>query len=238
MRPMDTLSRTSHALAAHDLKEPLATIALFAGTLKGEHGGALDPRALRLLEGIEEGIDRMRDTIDRTLATAETTGSRHWVVDMNRVVDEALRELEARTRTTGAIVRVDSLPEVHGDPVELIRLMQNLIGNAIKFGGADGRPHVWLSGEGSGELATISVRDNGRGLSAAQAARVFEPFERGDPFDPSSGSGLGLTIARRIVEDHGGEISISPSSRRGTVVRFTLPCADCDSDSLQEERAS
>lgn len=238
MRTMTSLSRIPHAEAAHDLKEPLATIALFAGTLRGELGGRLDPQALRLLDGIEKGIDRMRDTIDRALASAEASSVHHRVVDMNYVVNEALRELDARRRETGAIVRVDSLPEVHGDPLDLTRLMQNLIGNALKFGAGERRPNIWLSGGGSGSVATFSVRDNGKGVSPAQAARVFAPFERGDPSDPSSGSGLGLTIARRIVEDHGGEISIRPSSRQGTVVRFTLPCADCDEDELREEWAS
>lgn len=212
-------------LTAHDLQEPLATIALFVGTLKNEHADALDPSALRLLRGIEDGVVRMRATIDGALTSAEGPGAPHAVVDMNRVVDQSLRALDARRRQTAAVVSVDPLPAVHGDQTELVRLMQNLIGNALKFTAGSPRPRIWLSARSEDGLTTFSVRDNGTGVSPKRAAGVFERFERRDPPDTLSGSGFGLRIARQIVEDHGGSIWIRPSSRGGTVVCFTLFCA-------------
>lgn len=220
-------------LAAHDLQEPLATIALFAGALKSEYAGELDPRALYLLTGVEEGVARMRATVDGALASAEGRTTRSAVVDMNRVVEESLRALVGRREQAASIVQVHSLPPVHGDQAELVRLMQNLIGNALKFSAGSARAQIWLSASSADGVATFALRDNGPGFSPQRASRRGR-FQRGRPSDQRAGRGFGLRIARQIVEDHGGRLSIRPSPRGGTIVTFTLSCVWPDAGGLEQ----
>ena len=212
-------------LTAHDLKEPLATIDLFAETLSSVDDGALDSRGRRLLRGIRGGVDQMRLTIDEALAGAE--GDRDddggEDVDMAVVVDDALRAVAWRLEGKPARVSVGPLPTVPGDRAQLMRLMQNLLANALEFSDGAERPMIAVDAQRQPDTWLFQITDNGSGIAEGDSARLFDRFERGDAGPSQRGLGLGLTISRAVVERHGGHISIQPRPGGGTVVSFTLP---------------
>jgi signal transduction histidine kinase len=205
---------------AHDLKEPLSTVGLFADTLDSVHRDALDDRGRRMLRGIRDGIDQMRLTIDGALATASGEDG-HEPVDMGVVVDHALRAVEWRMERGSVRVKVGELPTVTGDRSQLTRLMQNLLANALEF--AESAQRSWVSIEAQRQPGSwlFQVSDNGPGIAESDSERLFERSQRGDR--RGDGMGLGLTICRAVVEQHDGRISIQPRPAGGTVVSFTLP---------------
>jgi signal transduction histidine kinase len=137
------------------------------------------------------------------------------------VMAEVAEDLAPRLRATDATLDVGALPEVDGDPRQLRRLLQNLIANAVKFRGAQ-PPHIEVFAEEGSDGLVVTVRDNGVGVDAGQAGRIFGMFARarGD----SEGTGIGLAICRRVVEAHGGHIWVEPRPDGGSEFRFTLPC--------------
>lgn len=210
-------------LTAHDLKEPLCAIALLAEMVSAEHADGMDEQGRRLLESIRDGAVRMHATVDETLALARGQQAQPGPVDMGEVVEVALRNLQARLETSTVRVRVDPLPEIVGDRTQLIRLMQNLLCNAMKFSADAAHPRVSVSARETRAGWRFDVRDNGIGALPPAPDWLFDPFQRRNPDDPRSGSGLGLTVARQVVESHGGAISIQSAPRGGAIVRFTLP---------------
>lgn len=211
-------------LTAHDLKEPLCAIVLLAEMLAAESQN-LDDEGQRLLESIHAGALRMQVTVEETLAAARGDRAELALVDMEEVVAVALRQIEARPELRTVKVRVDSLPRIVGDRTQLIRLMQNLLSNAVKFAADSRYPRVSVSAFETPTGWSFEVRDNGIGMAPTDAEWLFEPFRHNDQSDPRSGDGLGLTIARQVVENHGGEITIQSAHGSGAVVRFTLPHA-------------
>ncbi|HEX2161740.1 MAG TPA: ATP-binding protein [Thermoleophilaceae bacterium] len=206
---------------AHDLKEPLSTVGLFADTLDSLQGETLDDRGRRMLHGIRDGIDQMRRTIDGALAGVERRRDEDEQVDMGAVVDRALRAVEWRLERGSVRVKVGEMPTVTGSRAQLTRLMQNLLANALEF--AEGAQRAWIAVEAQRQPDSwlFQVSDNGPGVSTENPERLFERYERGD--GRGSGLGLGLTICRAVVEQHGGRISIQARPGGGTVVSFTLP---------------
>jgi signal transduction histidine kinase len=112
---------------------------------------------------------------------------------------------------------------VEGDPAQIVQLFQNLIGNAVKFVAPGERPHVRVSAERAGSRWRFTVEDNGIGIEPRYAERVFGMFQRLHTRDEFEGTGIGLAIARKVVERHGGEISAAPRAEGGTCFTFTLP---------------
>lgn len=194
-------------LTAHDLKEPLSTIALFADVLATAHSQDLSPGGRRLLERLEAGVERMRLTIDTALAGADRSEHPFAVVDMGLVVSDALQGLAASVETAGAQVAVGPMPAVFGSRPELVRLVQNLVANSLRY--VEGRPRrtIALSARPQGERWSFEVADTGSGFSAE---------------DERAGSRLGLGICREIAERHGGEIAIVSQPEVGTTVTFSL----------------
>jgi signal transduction histidine kinase len=210
-------------LTAHDLKEPLCAIVLLAEMLAAESQD-LDGDRRQLIESLRASALRMQTTVDETLAAARGDRAELALVDMDDVVAEALRQIAARPERHAVKVRVDRLPSIVGDRTQLIRLMQNLLCNAVKFAADSRHPRVSVSAFETPTGWTFEVRDNGIGMAPTDAERLFQPFER-DVSDPRSGDGLGLTIARQVVERHGGTIAIQSAHGCGAVVRFSLPHA-------------
>jgi signal transduction histidine kinase len=194
-------------LTAHDLREPLSTIALFADVLATAHSRDLSPGGRRLLERLEAGVERMRLTVDTALAGADRGEHPFAMVDMGLVASDALQGLAASVETAGAQVDVGPMPAVLGNRPELVRLMQNLVANSLRY--VDGRPlrTIALSACPQGERWVFEVVDTGRGFSSE---------------DARAGSGLGLGICREIAERHGGSISIASRPGVGTTVTFSL----------------
>lgn len=214
---------------AHDLKEPLSTVGLFADTLDSLHGDALDDRGRRMLHGIRDGLDQMRLTIDGALAGAERAGRERELeeVDMGVVVDHALRAVEWRLERGSVRVKVGAMPTVPGDCSQLTRLMQNLLANALEFAESAERSWIAIDAQHQPDSWLFQVSDNGPGIAGNDTERLFERFQRDGR--RGAGIGLGLTICRAVVERHGGRISIQPRPAGGTVVSFTLPAASSQS---------
>ncbi|HEX2071339.1 MAG TPA: ATP-binding protein [Thermoleophilaceae bacterium] len=208
---------------AHDLKEPLSTVGLFADTLDSLQGGALDDRGRRMLHGIRDGIDQMRRTIDGALAGAEQRRDEEEQeqVDMGGVVDQALRAVGWRLEHGSVRVKVGEMPTVLGSRAQLTRLMQNLFANALEFAESAQRSWIAVEAQRQPDSWLFQVSDDGPGISTDDPQRLFERYERGDR--RGGGLGLGLTICRAVVEQHGGRISIQARPGGGTVVSFTLP---------------
>jgi signal transduction histidine kinase len=142
---------------------------------------------------------------------------------MNDVADEALEMLAGSVQQSGADVTVDELPVISGDARKLRQVFLNLISNALKF--ADDSPVVRVSAEVQGETAIFAVADNGIGMDPEQAELIFQPFRRLHGEEDYPGTGIGLAVCERIVEQHGGRIWAQSAPGQGSTFRFTLPVA-------------
>ena len=141
-------------------------------------------------------------------------------VALESVMGEVVADLRPSLDEAGATLRVGELPEVDGDPRQLRRLLQNLVGNAIKFRGA-APPRVEVSALRGSEGWVVTVSDNGVGIEPAQTSRIFGMFARLS--GATDGTGIGLAVCRRVVEAHGGRIWVEPANGGGSAFRFTLP---------------
>lgn len=221
------LERFAYA-ASHDLQEPLRTVIGFSDLLERRAGAALDDQARHYLDAIREGGARMKALISDLLEFSRVGQGpdEPRPVAMDEVLGEVLAALQGLVAETGAVVERSLLPVVLGRRTDLARLLQNLIHNAIKFR-AEGRPPVvQVSCERRGPEWRFTVRDNGVGFDPALRDRVFEPFRRLDRSRP--GTGLGLALCRRVVEQHGGRIEVESEPGRGSVFHFAIPVYDPD----------
>jgi signal transduction histidine kinase len=209
------------SVASHDLSAPLRTVSGYLGLLRRRHGDALGPEGDALVAQAVEEAARMRALVDDLLlyarvGRAEPVRAR---VEPERLVAEVAEVL--RAEAPDARIDCEPLPAVCGDPGLLRRLLQNLLGNAVKFVPEGRRPHVRVRACGD----RFEVRDNGVGIPPEDAERVFGMFERLVGREDRPGTGMGLAIARKVVERHGGEIGVEPAPGGGSCVRFTLPLA-------------
>jgi signal transduction histidine kinase len=231
-RARDELERSNADLeafayvASHDLAEPLRSVAGFVALLERQYGHSLDDRAREFIAYAVDGVERMQRMIDDLLlyARAGTTDLRCERVATGELVAAALRDLGTAVAERDAVVEVGDLPVVRADPGQLRRVLQNLLGNAIKYTAPDVAPRVTVSGATGDTGAQIAVADNGIGIDPAQAEHAFEMFARipGGAAE-YQGTGLGLAISRRIVERHGGRLWVEPNAGGGSVFRLTLP---------------
>ncbi|MBP2477396.1 signal transduction histidine kinase [Crossiella equi] len=213
-------------VASHDLQEPLRKVASFCQMLQRRYGGQLDERADQYIEFAVDGAKRMQQLINDMLAfsrVGRTTGS-FTEVDLNEVLGRALKALTAAREETGAVVEADELPRVHGNATLLAQVLQNLVGNAIKFR-AEATPHIRLTVTRQDEEWLFRCQDNGIGIEPQYAEKVFVMFQRLHPKEDYTGTGIGLALCRKIIEHHGGRISLDTSVTVGTTVCWTLPVA-------------
>jgi signal transduction histidine kinase len=210
------------SMASHELQEPARTMERYARLLQEDYAGKLDPEADRILARMAGGARRLQDLIDDLLSLArmESRERPFQTVDVEELLEGALASLGAAISESGATVTHSPLPPIHGDPVQIERLLQNLIGNAVKFRGKEA-PRVFLSAARADGQWVFSVHDNGAGIDPAEAESIFIPFKRLQPDVP--GTGLGLATCRRIVERHGGRIWVQSEPGQGSTFYFTIP---------------
>jgi PAS domain S-box-containing protein len=226
----DQLERSNRELeqfafmASHDLQEPLRKIEMF-GDLLLERAESLNDRERTYVGRIRNAAGRMRDMVEGLLQLARVTmqGQPFVPVDLAATASEVLHDLEAQIRRVNGKVELDSLPTVEGDPLQLRQLMQNLIGNALKYHPPETPPEVKVYSTTSMEKIHIHVEDKGIGFDQGDAERVFQPFLRLVGRSQYEGSGIGLAICRRIVERHGGQITARSKPGSGTTFTFSLP---------------
>ncbi|MDM7832040.1 sensor histidine kinase [Cellulomonas edaphi] len=228
-------------VASHDLQEPLRKIASFTQLLQKRYGGQMDERADQYIEFAVDGAKRMQRLIQDLLGFSRVgrVGGEVTDVPLDEVLDVALGNLENAITDSGAVVTHDELPVVRGEAPLLAQLFQNLVGNAVKFRAADRVPHIHLSArlvQDSGRSEwELECRDNGIGIDAQYAERVFVIFQRLHPKDVYEGTGIGLALCKKIVEFHGGRIWIEPPAGEGTSIRWTLPSTQTnDRDPVEE----
>jgi signal transduction histidine kinase len=213
-------------VASHDLQEPLRAVAGYTQLLQHRYGGKLDAQAQQYIRHAVEGADRMQGLIHGLLAYARigTDAAHLGPVDMAEALGEALGNLEVPLRESTGQVAHGPLPTVHADRAQVVQLLQNLVGNALKFRAPGKAPRIRVEAHatGTGEW-TVEVRDNGIGIPPEHQRRIFQIFQRLHPRDRYEGSGLGLAICQRIVERHGGRIWVESRPGQGARFLFTLP---------------
>jgi signal transduction histidine kinase len=214
-------------VASHDLQEPLRKVASFCQLLEKRYRDKLDEQGVKYIEFAVDGAKRMQILIN-DLLTFSRVGRASDVrvtVPLDQPLDAAATALSAVIEETGAVIeRPGALPEVMGDPTLLGMLWQNLIGNAIKFRAADRTPVIRITAEGQPRGGwQIGVADNGIGVPAEFAEKIFIIFQRLHGRDAYPGTGIGLALCKRIVEQHGGEMFLDTTYSGGTRIYFTLP---------------
>lgn len=212
-------------VASHDLREPLRIVANFSTLLGKDYGELLGNEAKDYLALIKEASSRMHGMVGDLLEYARI-GSEEMgfaTVDMNVELQHVLENLAAFIQENHAVVTYDKLPNVQGNPVQLMRLLQNLMGNAIKFHSKGVIPQVHVGVEEQGEMWKFTVRDNGVGMAKEYTQQIFEPFRQLHARNEYMGTGIGLAICKRIVEKHRGAIGVTSEKGKGSVFFFTLP---------------
>jgi signal transduction histidine kinase len=211
-------------VASHDLQEPLRKVASFTQLLQRRYGDQLDERADQYIEFAVDGAKRMQQLINDLLAFSRVgrVGTESQPVDMNVAAQLALDNLASAIEEAGAVVDVGDLPTVHGEPTLLAAVLQNLIGNAVKFRG-ETPPRIAVSARRDGDVWEFAVADNGIGIEPEYAERIFVIFQRLHPKEVYGGTGIGLAMCKKIVEYHGGRIELDTAVQEGTTFRFTLP---------------
>ena len=233
------------AVASHDLQEPLRKIQAFGDRLRSRGGAALDAQSREYLERLLSSAERMRMLIDDLLTYARvTTSARAFTtVNLGQIAREVVGDLDARLQQTGGTVQIGELPTISADALQMRQLLQNLIGNALKFHRPDVPPRVEVSGrllsadpareagnghssngDGAGRsVCELVVSDNGIGFEAIYAERIFELFQRLHGRSAFEGTGMGLAICRKIVERHGGTIVAASAPGQGARFVVQLP---------------
>ena len=214
-------------VASHDLQEPLRKVASFCQLLEKRYGDQLDERGRQYIEFAVDGAKRLQVLINDLLTFSRVGRSDDLGVrvPLDRVLDTAIADLAVVVEDSGAVIeRPAHLPEVMGDPTLLAMLWQNLVGNGIKFRipGRDPVVRITADAEPAG-MWQFCVADNGIGIAPEFAEKVFVIFQRLHNRDSYAGTGIGLALCKRIVERHGGEISLDTAYADGARVCFTLP---------------
>ena len=213
-------------VASHDLQEPLRTVANFAQLLLKRYRGKLDAKADDFIDFIVDGVTRMQGLINDLLAYSRVgnRGKESGPADSAALLRQALENLQAAVEESGAQITCERLPVVNCDGGQIMQVFQNLVGNSIKFrNGPPPRIHVGV--ERTAAEWVFSVRDNGIGIDPQYAGRIFEIFQRLHAQREYPGSGIGLAIARKIVERHGGRIWVESKLQQGATFFFTLPAS-------------
>jgi signal transduction histidine kinase len=214
------------SVASHDLQEPLRKILSFGERLSSAAGPAVEGDARRDLERMLGAAARMRTLIDDLLTYSQVaTRVQPFVsTDLAVIAREVVGDLETAIADAGGRVEIGELPVIEADPLQMRQLLQNLLGNAIKYRRKDEAPLVRLSGSvAGGRHCTITVEDNGIGFNEQYAERIFKMFERLHGRMEYGGSGIGLAICRKIVERHHGTIAAAGTAGRGATFTVTLP---------------
>ncbi|KWR91586.1 PAS domain-containing sensor histidine kinase [Cupriavidus sp. IDO] len=230
LRKTDDLARSNHDLeqfayvASHDLQEPLRAVAGSLQMLQRRYQGQLDPRADEYIAHAVDGATRMQALINDLLTYSRVGRSvdTREPTDCGQTLDQALRSLSVVIEEAGAQIVHAALPTVLANPTQLTLLFQNLVGNAIKFR-HQGRPvRIDVGAKHQGDSWVFWVRDNGIGIEPQYYERIFLVFQRLHTRAEHPGTGIGLALCKRIVEQHGGRIWVESASDQGTTFFFTL----------------
>lgn len=241
---VDKLAKSNQELqnfvhvASHDLQEPLRKVLAFGNQLKTKYGKKIGDKGQDYLERMENAAEQMQALINDLLTfTRITTMAQPFVsVDLARVAQEVISDLEVSIEQTGGRVEMADLPTIDADPVQMHQLFKNLIDNALKFHRKDDAPIVKIHSEfimdnegrsntnsGNGECCQITIADNGMGFDEKYVDRVFGVFQRLHGRSEYKGTGIGLAVCRKVIELHGGTITAKSIPGQGTTFIIILP---------------
>ena len=211
-------------VASHDLQEPLRMVATYTQLLAERYQGKLDPGADKYIHYAVDGALRMQTLVQDLLTFSRVGrgGIELHPVNVGELLRLVLKNLQAAMDATGARVTFGSLPTAVADRTLLMQLFQNLIANAIKFHGPE-PPVIQVTAERKARKWVFSVKDNGIGIAPEHAEIVFAIFKRLHTHEEYPGSGIGLSICKKIVEQHGGRIWVESRPGQGSNFKFTLP---------------
>jgi PAS domain S-box-containing protein len=224
-RSNEDLQQFAH-VASHDLKEPIRKIKTFLNRLEHHFDGKFDDTAIRFMERIHVATDRMFTMIDGVLAYSTTNAApqKPELVNLNEVIKNIESDLEVTLQKTRGSIHYEDLPVLEGATVLLYQLFYNLINNSIKFAKTNVPPDITISSKTDSEgFANITLSDNGIGFRPDHATRIFETFTRLNPKDDYEGTGLGLSLCKKIAERHGGNIIAIGNLDKGATFIITLP---------------
>jgi PAS domain S-box-containing protein len=219
-------------IASHDLQEPLRKIHAFGERIREKIEDQVGEEEKDYLERMMSASNRMQKMVADLLAFSRVTtkGQPFELVDLNRVAKDVISNLELRIEQTGGTVEIGDLPVIEGDPVQMNQLLQNLIGNALKYHDNMSKPEVWVTAEvikvnggNRAEGVRLKVADNGIGFDEKYLERIFQPFERLHGRSEYEGTGMGLAICKKIVERHQGSISAVSTPGQGSTFIVELP---------------
>jgi len=224
MEANESLEQFVH-VASHDLREPLTGVAGFATLLRKRYGDELDDSGQHFLSEIIAGTKRMEQKIDDLLLLSRAgRGSPNGPFPLGSAVEEARRSLVGSFKQSGAALQTGELPMVHGDRSMIAQVFQNLFSNSIKYHPEGVKPIIEVESQpdSDSEMVHVTVTDNGIGFCMDHADRIFGIFQRLYTIEQYPGTGIGLAIAKKIVEKHGGRIWASSEPSKGATFHFTL----------------
>ena len=231
LRKVEELNRSNEELgqfayiASHDLQEPLRMVASYTQLLSRRYKGKLDADADEFIAFAVDGASRMQRLIQDLLAYSRVGTKGRDLLDTSseEALERALINLRGAIEESGALVTHGPLPPVLADETQLIQLFQNLVGNAIKYQRPGGVPQVHVSVAGNGESKWMfAVKDNGLGIDPQYFDKIFGMFQRLHKREEFAGTGIGLAICKKIVERHGGTISVESQPGHGSTFLFAL----------------
>lgn len=213
--------------ASHDLREPLRMITSFAQALEKGYKGKIDEKANLYIDFIVGGTARMQNLINDILSYSRVvTQAKPFIpVDMEIVLSEVIINLKVSIDESKAVITHDKLPVIRADPDQMSQVIQNLISNAIKFRSKDKPPRIHVSARQNSEWL-FSVKDNGIGIDPEDFRQLFILFRRLHREEEYPGTGVGLAIAKRIMQRHGGRIWVESEPGKGSTFFFTIPLAN------------
>ncbi|WP_375802030.1 ATP-binding protein [Salinibacter sp.] len=233
-------------IASHDLQEPLRKVRSFSNLVLEDYGDAVDEAGRHYLERMQDAAERMSQLINDLLTYSRiTTRAQPFeLIDLETVAQNVCNDLEFQIDDVNGTVEIGDLPSIEADPTQMRQLLQNLVGNGLKFHEPGEPPRVRVQGTlepaaeelqqdgrldaSCTEMCRLTVEDNGIGFEESHADRIFTPFKRLHGRDAYEGTGMGLAICRRIVERHGGHITVSSTPEDGTTFTILLPARRTD----------
>lgn len=245
-------------VASHDLQEPLRKVQAFGDRLQRKCADSLNEEGNDYIRRMRDAAGRMQNLINDLLTFSRVSSKAQPFqhVDINKITKEVVSDLEIRIEQTGGIVEIGNLPTIEADPVQMRQLLQNLIGNALKFHRPDDNPVIKIYSDApsmtggsllidgkeiqtignSNQVCKIIIRDNGIGFEEKYLDKIFTVFQRLHGRGEYEGSGIGLAVCRKIVERHGGTITAQSEPNQGATFLVTLPLAQTDMEINTNEK--
>jgi len=211
-------------ITSHDLQEPLRTISSFTQLIERRYKGQMDSNADEFIIYIVDATRRMQELIKDLLEYSRVTtkGEDFERVNIEEILQKTISNLHAAIEENDAMISYDELPEVMADSGQIGQLFQNLISNAIKFRKNDEPPEIHISSSKNENEYIFAIRDNGIGIEKEYYNRIFTVFQRLHTREEYQGTGIGLSITKKIIERHGGRIWVESEPNKGSTFYFTL----------------